>query len=96
MSRLNYIVATCVLALTVGAANANTITTFNVSGTFAFPLPGLPLSGTLTVDVTTGTLTAADLVVPTFQDFTILSSSFSPDHHFGKSLSTTLLATPYV
>ena len=41
MLRLNCLVASCVLAFTVGAANA---TTFNVTGT-----PSLPMGGTLTI-----------------------------------------------
>jgi hypothetical protein len=84
MSRLQYLVAAW-LALGIGAANANTITTFNVIGTFVSP--AVSLSGTLTVDVTAGTVTAVDLVVPSLSDFTqVLSSS--------PLLQTTLLQTP--
>jgi hypothetical protein len=36
MFRLNYFVASCLLALTIGTANANTVT-FDVSGTFTSP-----------------------------------------------------------
>jgi hypothetical protein len=60
VSRLHYLIATCVLALTVGGANANTITAFDVGGTFSAPVT---FSGTLTVDVTTGTVTAVDIVI---------------------------------
>ena len=74
MSRLKCLAATCILALTVGAANANTITTFDVTGTFAYPT-SLSLSGTLTVDVTVGTVIAADVVATGYPDFTILFSS---------------------
>jgi hypothetical protein len=72
MSRLRYLIATCVLALTVGGANANTITTFDVEGTFSTPVT---FSGTLTVDVTVGTVTAVDIVVPGFSDFTSVALS---------------------
>jgi hypothetical protein len=49
--------ACCALALSVGAARADTIRTFDISGTFSTGLGGT-LSGTLTIDVTApGTVT---------------------------------------
>jgi hypothetical protein len=84
MFRLNYLVATCLLALTVGTANADTYTTFNASGTFTnegqyINDPILSLSGTLTIDVTAGSITAVDLFVENngtgFAPFNILFSN---------------------
>jgi hypothetical protein len=64
--------------LLVGAANANIIT-FDVSGTLLANPPttttNTTLSGTLAIDVSTGTLTGVDLMVPGFSDFTHLDSS---------------------
>jgi hypothetical protein len=72
MLRLKFLFA-MTLALTIGAASANAVT-FNVSGTFNNPLVTMyhspePLSGTLTVDVTTGVVTATNLAVPGFSNF---------------------------
>src|SRR5262249_12107994 len=52
----------CVL-LGPAFARADTITTFNVDGVFRDPFSGT-FSGTITVDVTTGTLTAVDITFP--------------------------------
>jgi hypothetical protein len=64
--------------LSVGAANANIIM-FDVSGTLLANPPttttNTTLSGTLEIDVSTGTLTGVDLMVPGFSDFTHLDSS---------------------
>jgi hypothetical protein len=69
--RLNYPIATCILAMSVGAANADTIGTFDVTGSFA--TPATSLTGTLTVDETSATVTAADLFVGTIpQHFNML------------------------
>src|SRR5258708_7037276 len=53
MLRLKSMVAACVLALTVGAANANTLIEFDASGTFASG-QSLTLGGFIIVDVTAG------------------------------------------
>ena len=53
--------ASCVLAMTVGAAKADL---FDISGTFASGALGT-LSGTLTVDVTAGSVTAIDAIYST-------------------------------
>ena len=78
MLRLNYLVAACVLALTVGTANANTVT-FDASGTFApnsfYPTNPPNLSGSLTV--ANGLITAVDLKVTDFPDFIFLLTSSS-------------------
>jgi hypothetical protein len=66
MFKLRVLIATFTLALTLGSANANTITTFDISGVTAFiPAPGTVIHGsfpgTLQVDVTSGTVLAASL-----------------------------------
>jgi hypothetical protein len=78
--RLNYISAICLLALSVGVAKADTLITFDVTGSFASPATSL--TGTLTVDATLATVTEADLVVGTIPD------------HFNMVISTTALAAP--
>jgi hypothetical protein len=61
MWRFTLVLAALALLLCgVGQAKADTIQTFNASGTFA---DGATLSGILTIDVTTGVATAVDLVV---------------------------------
>jgi hypothetical protein len=65
------------LALITGVAKADTITTFNVSGTcspFA-PFTGTTFSGTLTIDVTIGTVTAIDVSFLGFSPFNTISGS---------------------
>lgn len=57
--RLHFLVGPALLALSI-AAHADTIGDFNLNGS----LPdGSVLSGTLTIDTTVGTITAADLIV---------------------------------
>jgi VPDSG-CTERM motif len=56
------------LALIAGVAKADTITTFDISGTFTFPSSGT-FGGTLAVDVTNGTLSSVDITIPGFADF---------------------------
>ena len=53
---------------------ANTITTFNVSGTCQpnGPLKGTTYSGTLTIDVTAGTVTAMDVRFQGLSPFTTI------------------------
>jgi hypothetical protein len=52
----------CALAVSVGAAKADTIRTFDISGTFSTGIGGT-LSGTLTIDVTApGSVTAINAV----------------------------------
>jgi hypothetical protein len=71
MLRLNCLVAACVSALTVGAANA---TTFDVTGTASLPLGG-------TLDISSGAVGTADVTVPNPPNtlaptaFTVLTSS---------------------
>ena len=74
----------------VGAANADTITVFNVAGSFGAdeflitPLPPpVPLSGTLTIDVTTGSITASNLVIPTFAPLNIIDSQYTSPNPTG-------------
>lgn len=60
-----------------GAARAAVITTFDVSGTAA-PIPlltGTTFSGTLTLDVTSGTVTAEDVPFPGLSAFDMLTFS---------------------
>jgi len=74
----------CALALSVGAVKAD-IVTFDVSGSFnQINSTGTPgFSGTLTIDVTGGTVTAVDIAVAGFPDFTILEFSDSASFGFG-------------
>ena len=71
MLRLNCLVATCVLTLTAGAANA---TTFDVTGTASLPMGG-------TLDISGGTVGPEDVTVPNPPNtlaptaFTFLTSS---------------------
>ena len=76
-------VAIATLSL-IGVGSADTITLFNVDGSFAAdellsPLPPapLPLSGTLTIDVTTGVITASDLLIPNFAPLNIIGSQYT-------------------
>jgi hypothetical protein len=83
MLRLSCVVATCVLALTIGGANA---TTFNVAGTLVNNPPlstSVSIGGTITIDPLTGNVGPEDVKVPsnppntTGLDFTHLTSSAS-------------------
>lgn len=62
-----------------GVAKADSVTTFNVSGTAA-ALAGqscasdCPFSGTLTIDTTTGLATAADITLPGLAAFTTVNN----------------------
>jgi hypothetical protein len=81
MLLLKYLVATCLLALTVGAANANTIKTFDVDASFGHALVSFyhtptTLTGTLTVDVTAGVVTGSNLLVPGFSVFSNIAYSY--------------------
>jgi PEP-CTERM motif len=72
MLRSCCLVATCVLAVTVGTANADT---FDVSGSGTIPMDGM-----LTIDPSTGAVGPEDVTVPnppntTGLDFTNLTSS---------------------
>jgi PEP-CTERM motif len=69
------------LLSSIGVANADTITVFNVKGSFAsveFAMPPLTppvaLTGTLTIDVTVGTVTDSDLLIPTFSPLNAIDS----------------------
>ena len=75
------IVLACALVLTVGTANANTVISFDVAGTFDNPAvtmyhPPSALTGTLTVDVTTGLVTETNLAVPGFSAFSNILHSY--------------------
>jgi hypothetical protein len=86
MLRLNYLVATCVLALTVGAANA---AVFDVSGTFytyTTPVSPITLGGTITINTATGSLDGADLTV---SGYAVPFTDIIP------SLSTAFSSSPY-
>ena len=62
--RLNCLVTAFVLVLSVGQAKADTFSSFTASGTFTDPFSDvLPLSGTITVDVTTGLISNASLLL---------------------------------
>jgi hypothetical protein len=73
---LRYLIASVAIgALTpIGTARANTLVTYDVYGSFAddewdptgpsLPSTPIPLRGTLYVDVTTGTVISADLIIP--------------------------------
>jgi hypothetical protein len=69
--RLIHLLAACVMALTVGTANANTLTTFDASGNYLMP-SGTSISGTLGVDVTAGAITNVNLTVTGYSTFTDL------------------------
>jgi hypothetical protein len=91
MFRLKSLLASFVMVLTVAAANANTISNFDVSGTvyvyLAIYVSGYEttsisgayqFSGTLTVDVTAGAVTAVDIAVDGLApDFTTFGPSQS-------------------
>jgi hypothetical protein len=73
------LVLTAVAALSVAyPAKANTITTFNVSGTCTpvAPLTGTTFAGTLTIDVTAGTVTAIDVTFQGLSPFYAINLSF--------------------
>ncbi len=81
MLRLKVLAATCVLAMTAGAANANTLTTFDVDASFGnaavdFYHTPQPLTGTMTVDVTAGVVTDTNLFVPGFSAFSTIVHSY--------------------
>ena len=76
--RLIFLIAAMVVTLSSGRAN---VVTFAVSGEFNNPLismyhPPESLGGTLTVDQVTGVVTAADLTVAGFSNFTNIFHSF--------------------
>ncbi len=75
MLRMKYLIATCVLALTVGAANADTYDVFTVSGSYALNgciCSGL-FSGSLTEDVTIGgIITSAEITTADFGNFSLV------------------------
>jgi len=68
--------ALIILAMTLitGVAKANTITTFDVFGTFARPYSGT-FGGTVTVDVTNGTVSSVDIIFPGLADFNFIVQS---------------------
>jgi hypothetical protein len=62
------------MTLITGVAKADTITTFDVLGTFTIPYSGT-FGGTLTVDVTNGTVSSVDIIFPGLADFNFLVQS---------------------
>ena len=80
MKLLRYLIATGAFVMSLGAAHANTITIFDASGTYMLGSPtGAALSGTLEVDVTSGTIIGVDLHVAGFSDFTnLLTTQLEP------------------
>ena len=71
---LRIMTMTAVLAsIGVGQARADVIATFEAAGKF---LSGASLDGTLTIDATTGTVTAVDLTVGTPEDLAFATTAF--------------------
>jgi MYXO-CTERM domain-containing protein len=62
------------MTLFTGVAKANTISTFDVFGTFTTPYSGT-FGGTLTMDVTNGTVSSVDIIFPGLADFNFLVQS---------------------
>jgi hypothetical protein len=62
------------MTLITGVAKADTITTFDVLGTFTIPYSGT-FGGTLTVDVTNGTVSSVDIIFPGLADFNFVVQS---------------------
>jgi hypothetical protein len=87
MNRIQSVLLACVFfigaTLTAGDARANTIRTFDASGTFELccfdqgfaPIIAWSSPGALTVDVTTGTVIDVNFTVPGFEPFTTISNS---------------------
>ncbi len=65
--RLKYLIANCVLALTVGAANADTFDQFDVQGTASDG----SFSGTFTVDENTGAVSNVNIDFPALSFFDV-------------------------
>ena len=76
-------VMACLLPLNAAATEADKAVTFDVTGSFGTPA-GTPLSGIITVDETSVTVTAADLVVTGIAE------------HFNVPISTAPTAPPGV
>jgi len=68
---LTVLIVVAALGLIAGVSRADTISTFNASGTFQ---SGSTLSGTVTIDTTTGVVTAVDLTAssPDSLNFTFI------------------------
>jgi PEP-CTERM motif len=80
MLLLKYLFAIWLIVLPFGTAHASTVT-FDVSGQFNNPLvtmyhPAENLSGTLSVDTTTGLVTSTNLIVGGFPNFTNILHSY--------------------
>lgn len=67
------VIGTLIGGLAAGSARADVITTFNATGTFA---DGATLSGTVTIDSTTGVMTAADLGISAPDNLTLTNLYF--------------------
>jgi hypothetical protein len=74
MRSVQYLICVCASAFAVGAADANTITTFDANGAFVNPA-GAVLSGTVAIDVTAGALVGTDLNVTGLSNFTTIFNS---------------------
>jgi PEP-CTERM motif len=74
------LLVSCVL-LEPAFARADTITTLDVSGEYRSPSYGT-FSGTLTVDVTSGTATAVDITFPNMATFNVITGSGVFDEPF--------------
>jgi hypothetical protein len=91
MQSLGLIAGVAIVGLSsIGAANADKITIFDVTGSFAddefliTPLPPpVPLRGTLAIDVTNGSVTASDLTIPTFSPLNIIDSQHTSPNGTG-------------
>jgi hypothetical protein len=73
LSHIRDLMIAGVVALSCTAANANTITTYDVSGTYMLPYAGT-YSGSIKIDVTAGTVIAANIEFPQL-DFTTVTGS---------------------
>jgi hypothetical protein len=79
-SKLSEALAVALCAVTLSGAFAKA-TTFDVSGTYSFPTSG-NFSGTLTIDVSAGIITAGQIFAQGFQDFSVLLASGQVSGHW--------------
>jgi hypothetical protein len=95
--RLNFLIAACALMLAIGPANAATFEVFNASGTFTDPFNDtLPLTGTLTVDITSGVISNSSLHLEN-EPWTIIISQ-NPDvvvPHYDLAIQTPVLNSDF-
>jgi hypothetical protein len=62
------------LTVHIGGAQANVITAFDVVVNYTYPASG-SFSGTMTIDVTAGTIVSADILFPGFPNLTLILNS---------------------